>query len=397
MGRSRENDTCTVVCGIFVETGEPVDMFFVIDTSRGVTAEDLRKMKDFVLKQADVYKPSDKGARMSVITYADRAAMQLPVNRGTSIGALRNALGSVGLSGRQRRVESGLELAKDTIVNKRDGVEDDRGKVVVLMVGGRSDPAGLGSIKVQGDALRRAGAKTVVIGVGGELDESALTSGAKDAESFVRVKPGGDLLDATPTISSAVKDAAKTSVAIDMVFILGATGSNAEKDFNLGKRAVVEMLKKLDVSRDKARVGLILYGKRASIVMRLDSLKDGESPVSIVEQIRAPGEAGFGLSEALNFARNFVLSERYGARRNVPKTAVVFVNRDIDEASKLAADALRQDGVKIIAVSLGAQDSRDSLKGITGSDDDVARITKEGDIEEALTKKRGSSLLPGEY
>ena len=375
-----------------------MDMFFIIDTSRGVTRDELNRMKEFVLKQADVYKLSDRdaaAARFSVIAYADRATMQLPLNRGTSVGALRNALLSVGLSGADRRVESGLELAKDTIAKKRDGVKDDRGKVVVLMVGGRSDASGLDSIVSEGDGLRRAGAKTVIIGVGSQLDESALKSGARNEESFVRVKSADELLDATPTISSAVKDAGKTSVAVDMVFILGATGSNAEKDFNLAKQAVIEMLKKLDLSKDKARVGVILYGQRASIALRFDSLKDGESPLSVVELIRAPRERGFALSEALNFARNFVFSERYGGRRDVPKTAVVFVNRDIDEASRLAADGLRKDGVKIIAVSLGEKDSRDSLKRITSSDDDIGRITKPGDIDEALAKRRGSSLVAG--
>ena len=389
-------DVFSLVCCVPLDadTG-PLDMFYIVDTSRGVSGDDLNKMKEFVLQQGMIHKVSDKAARISVIAYADRAVTQLPLRSGTSVAALRSALSGVGLSGGQRRAESGLRLAKDTIVNKRDGVRDDRGKVVVLMVGGRSDPSGLASIKAEGDALRLAGAKTVIIGVGPELDEAALKSGVADADSFVRVKSGGSLLDATPAISSAAKEAGKTSVAVDLAFILGATGKNAANDFGLGKQAVVEMLKRLDVSRDKARVGLILYGKRASIVMRLDSsVKNGERALSIVEQVRAPGEEGFALGEALNLARNFVFSERYGARRNVPKTAVVLVNRDIDEASKLAADGLRQDGVKIIAVSLGTEDSRDSLKKITSSDGDITRIAKQDEVG-ALAKRKVDTVLPG--
>ena len=376
------------------DTG-PVDMFYIIDTSRGVSGEDLKKMKKFVLEQGVIHKVSEKGARISVIAYADRAVTVLPLKSGTSVAALRSALSTVGLSGGQRRAESGLKLAKDTIVNKRDGVQDDRGKVVVLMVGGRSDPSGLASIKAEGDSLRLGGAKTVIMGVGPELDEAALKSGVVDADSFVRVKSGGSLLDATPAISRAAKEAGKISVAIDLAFILGATGKNAANDFRLGKQAVVERLKKLDVSRDKARVGLILYGKRGSIVMRLDSsVRTGESALSIVGQVRAPGEEGFALGEALNLARNYVFTEQYGARRNVPKAAVVFVNRDIDEASRLAADGLRQDGVKIIAVSLGTEDSRDSLKKITSGDGDITRIAKQDEVG-ALAEIKVGGLLPG--
>ena len=350
-------------------------------------------MKDLVLQHGKMYNISDGTARVSITTYADRAVRQLPLDRGTSLTALRNGLYSVGLTERQRRVESGLQLVKDTIVNKRDGVKDARSKVVVLMVGGRSDPSGLSSIKTEVDSLSRAGAKTVVVGIGSDLDEAALKSAASKPDNFIHVKSGESLLDSTPSISDAVEDAGKTSIAADIVFILGAGGRNAEKDFSLAKRSMTAMLDKLDISENKARVGLVLYGERASIILRLDSFKNKESPAKVVERLRAPRE-GSALGEAVTLARNFVFKRQYGGRENVPKTAVIFVNRDVDDASELAVDGLRKDGVKVVAVSLGDKDVKDSLRKITISEDDIYDIKKDEDIEK-FAKKPSELLLPG--
>ena len=373
---------------------EPVDAFFLIDTSRGITERDLRKMKELVLQQGIMYNVSSDDTRISVISYSDRASTELPLNRGTSTRAIRNALYSIGLTGRQRRVEVVLQSVRNKIANKLDGVKDDRGKVVVLMVGGRSDPFGLASAKLEADGVKSEGGKIVVVGIGSDLDETVLKSVATKPDAYVAARDGDEVVDATGPISDMIKDAGKTSVAVDIGFVLGADGANAGKDFRLGKRAIIAMVKKLDVSQGKVRVGLISYGERASVVVRLDSLTDGERFAKVVEKLQF-SRPGFALSDAAELARSSLFSERYGARRGVPKTAVIFVNREIDDASKVAADELRKRGVKVVAVSLGDKDSSDSLKKITNSDGDVSRIERDDDIG-AFAKKAASSVLPGE-
>ena len=368
-------------------------MFFVMDTSRGITSELLSRMKNFVLQQNDIYKVSDVGARFSLISYADRGVMQLPLNRGTSIAAVRNALNSIGLTGRQRRVESGLQVVRDVIVNKRDGVQEDKGKVIVLMVGGKSDQFGLPSIKSEADELKRAGAKVVVIGIGSDLDETALKSAATKPENFIPVKSGESLLDAIPTISQSVKDANSASLNLDLGFILGSDGESAEADFALGKKAIKSLVKKLDISSEKTRIGLIVYGKKAGVVLTLDSSTNSDSFITKLDQTLAP-QRGFALNDALVLSRRYLFDKRYGARDGIPKTAMIFINRDIDEQSKQAADVLRKDGVKIVAVSLGDRDVDDSLKRLTASDKDIFRIDTAKNISK-LIKSPAPTLIPG--
>ena len=364
-----------------------------MDTSRGITSELLSRMKNFVLQQNDIYKVSDVGARFSLISYADRGVMQLPLNRGTSIAAVRNALNSIGLTGRQRRVESGLQVVRDVIVNKRDGVQEDRGKVIVLMVGGKSDQFGLPSIKSEADELKRAGAKVVVMGIGLDLDETALKSAASKPETFVAIKSEGHLLVATPSISDAIKHAGRLPMIVDLGFVLGADGPNAEKDFALGKEVIKAVLKRLLVSKDMARVGLIVYGKRADIVLRLDQISNTDTALKLVDRMRTP-EKGFALSNAITMARNNLFNSAAGARQEVPKTMMIFVNRDIDRSSKLAAEALKQDGVKIVALWIGSKDATDSLESITTNDQDILRIDDAYSIKRVAVRP-ASFLLPG--
>ena len=372
---------------------EPVDVFYLLDTSKGVTKSQLGKMKDVVTQQANAYSISSDGVRMSVLTYDKEARSLLPVGRGTSVGSLKNALDAAALTDSPRQVENALQFVRRIITYKSDGARNDAGKVVVLMVAGRNARSGLPYVKSEASALKDSGASVVVIGMGDDLDENELKSVATKPDQFVKVSSEDKLMDAVSAVSGSISDTQKSSLKLDLGFILGADGVNADRDFALGKEAIKAMLRKLDISRDKTRFGLIVYGESAGMVSRLDSADSVDGALKVVDQVRSPRK-GFALKEALEMARTDLLNVASGARRDTAKTAVIFVNKEMDPASKTAAEALRRAGVKILAVSLGEKDASDSLRDVTSSDEDIKRVSTRSDLDE-LTKALASSLTSG--
>ena len=350
-------------------------------------------MRGFVSQQAKAYNISSDGVRISVLTYSSDARTLLPAGRGTSPEALKNALDAAALTDSPRQVANALQSVRRTIVYKTDGVRDDAGKVVVLIVAGRNARSGLPYVRSEGDALKGSGANVVVIGMGDDLDENEMKSVATKPDRFVKVSSEDKLLDAVSAVSDSISDTQKSSLKLDLGFILGADGVNAEKDFELGKEAIKEMLRKLDISREKTRFGLIVYGQSAGMVSRLDSVNSLKDALSVVDQVKIPRK-GFALKEALEMARTDLFDALSGGRRDTDKTAVIFVNKEMDSASKAAAEALKKDGVKILAVSLGEADARDSLRDVTSTDKDIKRIASRSDVEK-LTKDLASSLTSG--
>lgn len=350
-------------------------------------------MKDFVEKQGQVYNSSLDKVRFSLVSYADNPTTLLAINKGLSISALRNALKGVRKDDGQRQIGKALMHVKDVIVNRRDGIRPTAGKVVVLMVAGKDAPSDLPRIKSEAEDLARSGVDIVVMGIGSDLNKAELTLATTSPDNIVRVAVENQLLDAVAPVSKAVSSAVRDPTPLDVGFIIGADGSDAVKDFDLQKDITKQLLDRLDVASDKSRVGLILYGSDVRVPLRLDSDSNRNSAKKVMDDLRMP-RPGFALARAIAISERYLFAEGYGTRKGVPKVAIIFVNRDVDAASKLAASKLIAKGIKVVAVAVGKMGNIESLKDIASSGKDAVKIASADDIQMG-TEKTLSSVLPG--
>ena len=373
----------------------PAELFFLVDTSKDVPENLLGKMRDFVKKQGQVYNSSLDKARFSLVSYADRPTTILAINKGTSMTALSNALKRVRKADGQRQVGKALMNIKDVIVNERDGVRPTAGKVVVLMVAGKDAPSDLQRMKLEAEALARAGVNIVVIGIGSDVDEAVLKLATTNPDNVVKLKFDNQLLDAVAPVSKAVSTSVRDPSPLDVGFIIGAEGSDAVKDFNLQKDITKRLLDRLDIASDKSRIGLIVYGSDVRVRVRLDSDNDRNSAKKLVHDLRMP-RPGFALARAIAISERYLFAEGYGARKGVHKVAIVFVNRDVDTPSKSAASKLLAKGIRVVAVAVGRMGNIESVKDIASSGKDVVKIASADDIQKG-TEKALLAVLPSMY
>ena len=365
----------------------------MIDASKGVPVSTLDKMKGFIASQGRMFNISNNVVKVSILSFGSKSKMILPINQGKSMTALRLALEKVAPTEEERHVEKALEAIKEYILRKKDGLRESAGKVVVLLVSGRNSPSGINKMKSEAQELRNAGVELAVVGIGSSLDKNHLKSVATSPEKFVQVASDDELPVASPVISKSIKSAALVSPKVDLGFVFGADGPNAANDFALGRKLIIEILKKLQLSPDKSRFGLVLYGRHAAVLIRLDTFDDRNRAIKLIEELRLPS-LGFALAKALEFTRSNLFSASYGARKDVPKTVIVLLNKKPDLESILAAGKLIKDGVKVKAIALGKTLDVAPLKGFTSTNEDALKISSEEDMQK-IAEKALSTLLPG--
>ena len=365
----------------------------MIDTSKGVPVSMLDKVKDFIASQGRMFNISSNAVKVSVLSFGSKSKILLPIDQGKSVTALRLALEKVAPTEEERHVEKALEGVKEYILRRKDGVRENAGKVVVLMVTGRNSPLGLDKMKSEAMELRNAGVELAVVGIGSSLDEIHLKSVATSPDKFVQVASDNELPEASPVISKSMNSATLSSPKVDLGFVFGADGPNAANDYALGRKLIIEILKKLQLSPDKSRFGLVLYGRLAAVLIRLDTFDNRDRGIKLIEELRLPS-LGFALEKALELTRSNLFCVSYGARKDVPKTAIVLLNKRPDLESILAAGKLIKDGVKVKAIAFGETSDVATLKGLTSTNKDALKISSEEDIQK-IAEQVLSTLLPG--
>ena len=163
----------------------------------------------------------------------------------------------------------------------------------------------------------------------------------------------------------------------DLVFGLGGIVSQAE--FDNQKTFLRNVLDHFDVSRSKTRVGLILYGKEATIIQSLRASYSKEGVVSLFRNV-LHSDPGRNLSKALQEADR-VFSAGNGERADADKVLILFV------------DNLRESDVpplKSAVLSLVRKSVRIVIVGFKS-------YVQPSAVEEMLGSGRNPVLVDGEY
>ena len=144
-------------------------------------------------------------------------------------------------------------------------------------------------------------------------------------------------------------------VAHDIGVLFGASGKNARNTFDAEKSFATKLLDQYNISPTQTLIGAVTYAKDASVTMPFGSATSKEGVKNAIARLRYPGD-GANLRKALEVARDQLFSVTQGARRNVPKTLIVFVDKkssSVPAELSSVVESLRTKRIKIIAVGIG--------------------------------------------
>ena len=160
-------------------------------------------------------------------------------------------------------------------------------------------------------------------------------------------------------------------VAHDIGILFGASGKNARHTFDAEKSFVTKLLDQYTISPTQTLIGAVTYAKDASVAIPVGSATSKEGVKKAIARIRYPGD-GANLRKALEVARDQLFSVTQGARRNVPKTLIVFVDKkssSVPAELSSIVESLRTEEIKVIAVGIGDEVDPNELQILADNND----------------------------
>ncbi|KTG35083.1 hypothetical protein cypCar_00018882 [Cyprinus carpio] len=156
-----------------------------------------------------------------------------------------------------------------------------------------------------------------------------------DLETIMKINAAGEMM--------------QCSTAMDILFVMDSSYSVGKGGFERSLHYVLKLCEALDVSTDKVRVGVILFGSTPKLEISLDSYKSKEELKKKMKKIHYRGG-----STQTGLALKFVLRKGFSGGRNstVPRVVILLSDGKSQGAVQLAASELKLSGVTLFAVGV---------------------------------------------
>uniref|UniRef100_A0A8C1UU23 von Willebrand factor A domain-containing protein 2-like n=1 Tax=Cyprinus carpio TaxID=7962 RepID=A0A8C1UU23_CYPCA len=156
-----------------------------------------------------------------------------------------------------------------------------------------------------------------------------------DLETIMKINAAGEMM--------------QCSTAMDILFVVDSSYSVGKGGFERSLHYVLKLCEALDVSTDKVRVGVILFGSTPKLEISLDSYKSKEELKKKMKKIHYRGG-----STQTGLALKFVLRKGFSGGRNstVPRVVILLSDGKSQGAVQLAASELKLSGVTLFAVGV---------------------------------------------
>ena len=142
---------------------------------------------------------------------------------------------------------------------------------------------------------------------------------------------------------------------VDLAFVLDSSGSIRIERFPEVKEFLVNITKRLDVHRDRVRIGMVYWSDDAHVGFRLNQYSSRQDVINAIRSVPFLG-AKTNTASALSLLRKDIFQERNGDRNEARNLAVVLSdgNSNINPENTFPeAAAAREDGIYIMGVVVG--------------------------------------------
>ena len=163
------------------------------------------------------------------------------------------------------------------------------------------------------------------------------------------------------------------------------------------KDVAKQLLDKFVISPKDTHIGLLTYGRESKIVKKLGQIRNQIEAENAITGVSL-GVAGNNLVSLLKRVRTQFFLPSYGARSNVPKSLLIFVNGDDDVTTdelKEEAVKLREMGVKVVVLGFGENADPSKLRQLAPTEDAFFFGDDLPEILRRSKSKIGGQLLPG--
>ena len=184
---------------------------------------------------------------------------------------------------------------------------------------------------------------------------------------------------------------------VDFGIIFGPYGDQTGSISDAEKVIAKKIVQKYDISKTAALVGAIVYGNDATLAWKLGDATNLKSTLSKIDLLTRP-RYGNNILASLQLARDTLFSTVNGARRDVPKTLILFTSKTdgTDKRLEATANSLKERGINVIVIATGSDINTKDLAGIA-SDQTKLIVTRDlTNTAENASQIAASNSIPGD-
>lgn len=174
---------------------------------------------------------------------------------------------------------------------------------------------------------------------------------------------------------------------INLGFVMGMSSSITVKNYEKQRNFVKNVADTFSISMGKTETGVVTYNEEASLWIRFGQHKNNEEFKTAVDKIPYWG-GQTRIERGLKMAADGLFGAIKQERANLSKILIVLINGDQSLDPKVisldqAVLPLLQLGVRLLAVGIGSDVSRDELRLIVEKDEDIFTVDN---FDELLAK-----------
>ncbi|KAJ7991667.1 hypothetical protein DPEC_G00286260 [Dallia pectoralis] len=374
----------------------PTDLVFIVDSSRSVRPSEFEQVKVFLAKVIEGLDVGPDATRVGVVNYASRVKNEVSLKTHKTKAGLLKAVSKIEPLSTGTMTGLAIQFALNVAFSEAEGARiksSGVSKVAIIVTDGRPQD----NVKDTSKRTRDAGIELYAIGVG-RVDLNTLRQIASEplddhveyVESYSVIekltkkfkeafceppKIVADLcatgdhdcqqvcVSAPGSFKCACKQGfdlqedgksckACGSTATDVVFLIDGSKSVRPENFELVKKWINQIVDKMDVAENKARVGLVQYSstvKQEFSLGQYNNKKDVKDAVKKMSYL----ERGTMTGQALRFLTDNSFALSNGARPGVTKVGIVFTDGRSQDYIGEAAKKAKVQGLKMYAVGVG--------------------------------------------
>ncbi|KAI1895143.1 hypothetical protein AGOR_G00103270 [Albula goreensis] len=392
----------------------PLDLVFIIDSSRSVRPGEFEKVKIFLSDMVDTLDISSDATRVAVVNYASTVKIEFLLKDNLNKPELKQALSRIEPLSAGTMTGLAIKTAMDEAFTEESGArprDKNISKVAIIVTDGRpqdkveevSAAARAAGIEIYAVGVDRADMQSLRLMASIPLDEHVfyvetygviekLTSKFRESlcgldpctlghdcdhicvnhnhtsyycqcrEGFVlnedkktcsRIGVGTGVILGSPPTELKVRSC--RAGVLDLVFVIDGSRSISPQNFGLVKQFVNRIVDSLQIGSQTTRVGLVQYSStvRTEFALRQHTTKEAiQEAVNAVQYMSGGSMTGLALRHLLE--RSFTEAE--GARppaANVPRIAIVFTDGQSQDYISDHTRRLKKQGVEMFAVGVG--------------------------------------------
>lgn len=148
---------------------------------------------------------------------------------------------------------------------------------------------------------------------------------------------------------------------------MGSSQPNAVEKFNSQKSLVKSIIERMDISRQAALPAFVLYGPIPTLVSRIGEITDKQKAMRTISSL-VNNYNSSDISSALTLVDDYVFSLEQGARPNVQKSILLFVDKTNTGDQKVLnglSKKFKDQGTKFVVIAVGDEIDKEALKPLT--------------------------------